>query len=148
LLAARTRAHTNGTSSTYTGDLHVSFNLAAANLGIQILGVELCKMSSPSPSPAFVAHPLCPPHLRDLLEDTIQALDKSWLLPPIKGKGFESGKGLSSDYAGQFAQDVYYRHAYQIRYRGLNRRSLERFTARRQQVIYGRGGCRISSKSG
>ena len=55
-------------------------------------------MSSPSPNPSdlerpvFVAHQLCPPHLRSLVEDTVQAFDDSWLLPPVEGEIFESGK--------------------------------------------------------
>jgi hypothetical protein len=49
-------------------------------------------MSSPSPNLDFVAHPLCPPHLRGLMEDTVQAFDNSWLLPPVEGEVFESGK--------------------------------------------------------
>ena len=57
-------------------------------------------MSSPSPSPnlsdperpVFVAHQLCPPHLRSLVEDTVQAFDESWLCAPVEGEVFESGK--------------------------------------------------------
>jgi hypothetical protein len=41
-------------------------------------------MSSP-----FVAHQLCPPYLRSLVEDTVQAFDDSWLLPSVEG-GFSS----------------------------------------------------------
>jgi hypothetical protein len=49
-------------------------------------------MSSPSPNPVFVAHPLCPPHLRGLVEETVQAFDNSWLLSPAEGEVFEPGK--------------------------------------------------------
>jgi len=47
--------------------------------------------SSPEP-PSFIAHPLCPPHLRQLVEDTIQSFDDAWLLPPQNGELFDSGK--------------------------------------------------------
>ena len=47
--------------------------------------------SSPEP-PSFIAHPLCPPHLRQLVEDTIQSFDDAWLLPPQDGELFDSGK--------------------------------------------------------
>jgi hypothetical protein len=67
--------------------LYVSSNLAAANLGIQVLGVAKCPTSNPNP--VFVAHPLCPPHLRRLLEETVQAVDNSWL----RGKGFQVWQG-------------------------------------------------------
>jgi hypothetical protein len=50
-------------------------------------------MFSPSPNPVLVAHPLCLPHLRGLVEDTVQAFDNSWLLAPVEGEVFESGKG-------------------------------------------------------
>jgi hypothetical protein len=51
-------------------------------------------MSSPSPNPVFVARPSCPLHLRRLMEDTVQTFDNSWLLPPVEGEIFESGKAL------------------------------------------------------
>jgi hypothetical protein len=47
--------------------------------------------SSPQPT-SFVAHPLCPPHLRQLVEDTVQSFDDAWLLPPQDGELFDSGK--------------------------------------------------------
>jgi hypothetical protein len=42
--------------------------------------------------PVFVAHPLCPPHLRQLVEDAVQGFDDAWLLPPVEGELFDSGK--------------------------------------------------------
>src|SRR5437764_10271011 len=42
--------------------------------------------------PAFVAYALCPPHLRKLVEDTVEAFDSAWLLPPQQGELFESAK--------------------------------------------------------
>src|ERR1700733_9857902 len=47
--------------------------------------------ASPSPS-AFVAHPLCPPHLRTLVEDAVEACESAWLLPPQHGEIFETAK--------------------------------------------------------
>jgi hypothetical protein len=65
-----------------------------ANSRYRILGVDYCTMSrssSPEP-PSFVAHPLCPPHLRQLVEDTVQSFDDARLLPPQDGELFNSGK--------------------------------------------------------
>ena len=45
-----------------------------------------------SERPAFVAHQLCPPHLRQLVEDTVKSFDDKWLLPPVEGELFDSGK--------------------------------------------------------
>ena len=47
--------------------------------------------SSPKPL-SFVAHSLCPPHLRQLIKDTVQSFDDAWLLPPQNGELFDSGK--------------------------------------------------------
>jgi hypothetical protein len=47
--------------------------------------------ASPSP-PAFIAHPLCPPHLRTLVEDAVEACESAWLLPPQHGEIFETAK--------------------------------------------------------
>jgi hypothetical protein len=47
--------------------------------------------SSPEP-PVFVAHPLCPPHLRTIVEDAVEAFDSAWLLPPQQGETFETAK--------------------------------------------------------
>jgi hypothetical protein len=41
--------------------------------------------SSPEP-PVFVAHALCPPHLRTIVEDAVEAFDNAWLLPPQQGE--------------------------------------------------------------
>ena len=52
--------------------------------------------SSPERSlerPAFVAHQLCPPHLRRLVEDTVNSFDDKWLLPPVEGEAFDTAKG-------------------------------------------------------
>ena len=35
---------------------------------------------------------LCPPYLRSLVEDTVQAFNDSWLLPPVEREVFESGE--------------------------------------------------------
>jgi hypothetical protein len=40
----------------------------------------------------FIAHQLCPPHLRQLVEDAVQSFDSMWLLPPVEGELFNSGK--------------------------------------------------------
>lgn len=42
--------------------------------------------------PVFVAHQLCPRHLRQLVEDTVQSFNNAWLLPPVEGELFDSGK--------------------------------------------------------
>src|SRR5881275_1914958 len=42
--------------------------------------------------PVFVPHPLCPPHLRKVVEDAVEAFDSAWLLPPQAGEVFESAK--------------------------------------------------------
>ena len=67
-----------------------------ANSRYRILGVDyytMSRSSSPEP-PSFVAHPLCPPHLRQLVEDTVQSFDDARLLPPQDGELFNSGQGL------------------------------------------------------
>src|ERR1700745_1075226 len=51
-------------------------------------------MSCLPPNPVFVAHPLCPPHLRGLVEETVQAVDNPWLLPHAEGEVFKSGMAL------------------------------------------------------
>ena len=48
--------------------------------------------SSSSKCPTFVAHQLCPPHLRQLVEDIAKSFDDKWLLPPVEGELFDSGK--------------------------------------------------------
>ena len=48
---------------------------------------------SSSPEHAiFVAHQLYPPHLRQLVEDAVESFDNTWLLPPLEGELFDSGK--------------------------------------------------------
>jgi hypothetical protein len=42
--------------------------------------------------PVFTAHPLCPPHLRQLVENTVEAFDNAWLLPPQDGEVFATTK--------------------------------------------------------
>ena len=42
--------------------------------------------------PVFAAHPLCPPHLRQLVEDAVEAFDNAWLLPPQDGEVFATAK--------------------------------------------------------
>jgi hypothetical protein len=51
----------------------------------------MSKSSTPEPS-AFVAHPLCPPHLRKVVEDAVDTVDSAWLLPPQPGEGFDAAK--------------------------------------------------------
>jgi hypothetical protein len=51
----------------------------------------MSRSSSPE-RPAFVAHQLCPPHFRRLIEDTIKSFDDKWLLPPVKREIFDIGK--------------------------------------------------------
>ena len=52
----------------------------------------MSRSSSPE-RPAFVAHQLCPPHLRRLVEDTVNSFDDKWLLPPVEGEAFDTAKG-------------------------------------------------------
>ena len=42
--------------------------------------------------PVFVAHALCPPHLRTMVEDAVEAFDSAWLLPPRQGELFDNPK--------------------------------------------------------
>jgi hypothetical protein len=42
--------------------------------------------------PVFVAHPLCPPHLRNTIEEAVESFDSSWLLPPQQGEVFQTAK--------------------------------------------------------
>ena len=75
---------------------HISTDLAVANLDIEALGVTKMSKSSLERSPerpAFVAHQLCPPHLRRLVEDTVKSFDDKWLLPPVEGETFDTAKG-------------------------------------------------------
>jgi len=39
--------------------------------------------------PIFVAHPLCPPHLRRQIENAAQGFNPDWLLPLQEGEIFE-----------------------------------------------------------
>ena len=74
-------------------DLAVAnLDLAVANLDIEALGVAKMSNSSSSERPAFAAHQLCPPHLRQLVEDTVKSFDDKWLLPPVEGEPFNSEK--------------------------------------------------------
>jgi hypothetical protein len=57
-----------------------------------VLRSKMSESSTPEPS-AFVAHPLCPPHLRKVGEDAVDAFDSAWLLPPQPGEGFDTAKG-------------------------------------------------------
>ena len=52
----------------------------------------MSRSSSPE-RPVFVARALCPPHLRKLVEDVVEAFDSAWLLPPQQGELFESAEG-------------------------------------------------------
>ena len=40
--------------------------------------------------PVFIAHTLCPPHLRKQVEDVAKSFNPNWLLPPADGEIFES----------------------------------------------------------
>jgi hypothetical protein len=40
--------------------------------------------------PVFVAHALCPPHLRKQVEDVAESFNPNWLLPPVDGEVFGS----------------------------------------------------------
>src|SRR5436853_7194716 len=57
------------------------------------------KSSSHEPS-VFIAHQLCPPHLRHLVEDTVKSFDDKWLLPPVEGELFDSGKACLACFQG------------------------------------------------
>jgi hypothetical protein len=50
----------------------------------------MSRSSSPE-RPTLIVHQLCPPRLRQLVEDTVQSFDDAWLLPPEEGEVFESG---------------------------------------------------------
>jgi hypothetical protein len=51
----------------------------------------MSKSSTLEPS-AFVAHPLCLPHLRKIIEDAVDTFDSAWLSPPQPGEGFDTAK--------------------------------------------------------
>jgi hypothetical protein len=51
----------------------------------------MSRSSSPE-RPVFIAHQLCPPHLRRIVEDTVESFNNDWLVPPEEGEVFESGK--------------------------------------------------------
>ena len=44
----------------------------------------------PTKRPIFVAHALCPPHLRKQVEEIAESFNPSWLLLLIHGEVFES----------------------------------------------------------
>src|SRR5205823_3625893 len=48
--------------------------------------------SASAAAPAFVAHALCPPHLRTMVEDAVEAFNSAWLLPPQQGELFDNPK--------------------------------------------------------
>ena len=74
-------------------DLAVAnLDIAVANLDIEALGVAKMSRSSSPERPAFVAHQLCPPHLRRLVEDTVKSFDDKWLLPFVEGETFDTEK--------------------------------------------------------
>ena len=49
------------------------------------------RSSSPE-GPVFITHHLCPPHLRRIIEDSVESFNNAWLLPPKEGEVFNSGK--------------------------------------------------------
>ncbi len=51
----------------------------------------MSRSSSPE-CPTFVAHQLCPPHLRWLVEDIAKSFDNKWLLLPVEGEIFDTRK--------------------------------------------------------
>ena len=71
---------------------HISTDLTVANLDIEALGVAKMSRSFSPERPAFVTHQLCPPHLRRLVEDIVKSFDDKWLLPPVEGETFDTGK--------------------------------------------------------
>jgi hypothetical protein len=84
----------------------ISANLAVANLDIEALGVTKMSNSSSSKRSAFAAHQLYPPHLRQLVEDTVKSFDDKWLLPPVEGEPFDSEKAcLARLQAFAFSED-------------------------------------------
>ena len=56
-----------------------------------VLSSKTSESSTTEPS-AFAAHPLCPPHLRKVVEDAVDAFDNAWLLPPQAGEVFDTAK--------------------------------------------------------
>ena len=66
------RTHTINTCKIYLASLHVY--LAVANSDVAALGVAKMSRSSSPERPVFVAHPLCPPHLRTAAEDAVESL--------------------------------------------------------------------------
>jgi hypothetical protein len=51
----------------------------------------MSRSSSPE-RPIFAAHPLCPPHLRNAVEEAVESFDSSWLLSPRNGEVFLTAK--------------------------------------------------------
>ena len=47
--------------------------------------------------PVFVAHALCPPHLRKQVEDVAESFNPNWLLPPVDGEVFGSFQECFAD---------------------------------------------------
>jgi hypothetical protein len=64
---------------------------------LSFLGIS--RSSSPE-RPTLIVHQLCPPHLRQLVEDTVQSFDDAWLLPLEEGEVFESGKACLAPLQG------------------------------------------------
>ena len=52
-----------------------NLDLAVANLDIEALGITKMSNSSSSEYPTFAAYQLCPPHLRQLVEDTVKSFN-------------------------------------------------------------------------
>ena len=70
----------------------ISANLTVANLDIEALGIAKISKSFLPESSVFVAYQLYPPYLCQLVKDTVKSFDDKWLLLPVKGELFDSGK--------------------------------------------------------
>lgn len=82
------------------------------NLPCRLIDLTGAKMSRSAftllSPPVFAAHPLCPPHLRSIVEDAVETFNSAWLLPPQQGEIFDTAKecmrrlqayALSKDFA-------------------------------------------------
>jgi hypothetical protein len=59
-------------------------------LSIEAFDIEFLQPIMSTERPVFVAHALCPPHLRKQVEDVAENFNPDWLLPPVDGEVFGS----------------------------------------------------------
>jgi hypothetical protein len=61
--------------------LSIFVRIAKLNHLYELVIAKMLRSSSPERL-VFVVYPLCPPHLRNTIEEAVESFNGSWLLPP------------------------------------------------------------------